>query len=70
MSFGIISGILFNLWDKEDLYQEDIDFLTNDFTINIFYTSNLFMLGYMADFYVFKREFYNIWILGTVGYGI
>jgi NhaP-type Na+/H+ or K+/H+ antiporter len=28
------------------------------------------MLGYMADFYVFKREFYNIWILGTVGYGI
>jgi hypothetical protein len=70
MGIGILSGIGFRLWDTGEFYREGIDLLTNDFTINIFYTSNLFMLGYMADFYVFKREFYNIWILGTVGYGI
>lgn len=44
------------------------DKVTNNYYFTLFFPCNIFMLGFMADYHVFRREKYNVWILGVAVY--
>lgn len=42
----------------------------SDYYFFFFVPTSTFMNGYLADFHMFRREFYNVWLLSSVNYWI
>ena len=70
MSFGLLSGYIALRSDQLDVTHKEFHDLTNNFFFTLFFPCNIFMLGYTADYHIFRREVYNVWILGTIAYWI
>lgn len=70
MAIGFITGLIMFYTNTIHLDFTGFDKITNNYYFALFFPCNIFMLGYMADYHVFKREVYNVWILGVAAYWI
>jgi NhaP-type Na+/H+ or K+/H+ antiporter len=74
---NLTAGVLLGLWAEANGYFEysmdDLDKLFgtySDYYFFFFVPTSTFMNGYLADFHMFRREFYNVWILSSINYWI
>lgn len=70
MFIGFNVGMFCFYSDSIEMDITGFDKITNNYYFTLFFPCNIFMLGYMADYHVFRREAYNVWILGCVAYWI
>ena len=64
---GFLIGVIADQQEFISEISEKWEKISLNLAFTLFYPGTIFLVGYLADFYMFKKEFWKITILGSLG---